>query len=151
MTKPLYRTVGVACDHAGYTVMHVIAELLQQQGYPVVEFGTDSAETSVDYPEFGARLAQGLLRGEVDVGVAACGTGNGMAMSLNRFAGVRAALCWEPALAHFARAHNDANVLVLPARYLTVEEVVPIVECFLRDDFEGGRHLRRIRLLDTLG
>lgn len=139
--------IGLACDHAGYELKEALRGYLQGSGYTVVDYGTYSP-ASVDYPDYAQRLADGLGRGEVRCGVAMCGTGNGISMALNRHHGVRAALCWHPELARLARAHNDANVVSLPARFVSYDEATAIVSAFLGGVFEGGRHQRRI---DKLG
>ena len=141
--------LGLACDHAGYALLETIRTWLDGHGYPHRDYGTDSAELSVDYPDFAHRLAQALQRGEVARGIAICGTGNGISMTLNRHTGVRAALCWNREIAEMARRHNDANVLALPGRYLNAQEAQALLEVFLTTDFEGGRHARRIAKIES--
>lgn len=116
---------------------------LGAQGYEVLDFGTDSPE-SVDYPDFAHPLAEAVESGELPLGVALCGTGEGMAMTLNKHQGIRAGLAWAPEIGALIRQHNNANVLVLPARFITNDEAVNILDTFLATEFEGGRHQRRI-------
>lgn len=113
----------------------------------MVDCGTNSGE-SVDYPVFASRLAEALLAGKAPLGIAICGTGNGISMALNRHRGVRAALCWQPELASLARQHNNANVLSLAGRFITLDAAKAIVKAFLSASFEGGRHARRVALFD---
>lgn len=141
------KKIGLAADHAGYRLKEGIRQALEAQGYSLVDYGTDG-ETSVDYPDFSAKLAAGLQRGEVGMGIATCGSGNGISMSLNRHSGIRAALCWQPELARLARAHNDANILALPGRFVTLAEAMEMVRIFLGTEFEGGRHSRRVKKID---
>ncbi|MDE6206245.1 MAG: ribose 5-phosphate isomerase B [Muribaculaceae bacterium] len=135
--------VGLCSDHAGFELKNIIAGYLESKGIPTRDFGTFSDE-SCDYPDFAHPCALAVEAGEVYPAIALCGTGNGIGMTLNKHRGIRAALCWLPELAHFARAHNDANVLVLPARFIAPEVALQTVDTFLDTDFEGGRHIRRI-------
>lgn len=135
--------IGLCSDHAGFEMKNIIAGYLESQGYRTVDFGTYSSE-SCDYPDFAHACALAVERGEVYPGIALCGTGNGIGMTLNKHQGIRAALCWQPELARLARAHNDANVLVMPARFIEPEQALAIVDMFLQTSFEGGRHQRRI-------
>lgn len=137
----------MACDHAGYALKEHLKLALQDWGYTVVDYGTDS-EASVDYPVYAKRLAEGIQKGEVALGVAMCGSGNGISIALNRHAGVRAALSWKLELAVLGRQHNDANVLSLPARYVQEKEAESIVRAFLEAQFEGGRHARRVEAIE---
>ena len=130
-------------DHAGYELKSFLEGYLESNGIAVEDFGTNSAE-SCDYPDFAHPCAQAVESGKCYPGIAMCGSGNGIAMTLNKHQGIRAALCWTPELARLARAHNDANVLVLPARFITPELAVEILDAFLSTPFEGGRHQRRI-------
>ena len=130
-------------DHAGFELKERIKHLLLREGRCCMDFGTDSAE-SCDYPDFAHLLAIAIEKGEVRNGIAICGSGNGIAMTLNKHQGIRAALCWQEEIASLARRHNDANVLVLPGRFVGFEEASRIVEAFLGALFEGGRHQRRI-------
>lgn len=116
---------------------------LSTKGYDVVDFGCDSEE-SIDYPDFGHALAAAIEAGEVEQGVGLCGSGEGMAMTLNKHQGIRAGLCWNTDVAALIRQHNDANVVVLPARFISNDEAMVIVNTFLTSEFEGGRHQRRV-------
>lgn len=137
------KKIGIACDHAGYEMKEFLVGYLGAQGYEVLDFGTDSPE-SVDYPDFAHPLAEAVESGELPLGVALCGTGEGMAMTLNKQQGIRAGLAWAPEIGALIRQHNNANVLVLPARFITNDEAVNILDTFLATEFEGGRHQRRI-------
>ncbi|MBP3534609.1 MAG: ribose 5-phosphate isomerase B [Muribaculaceae bacterium] len=137
--------IGICSDHAGFELKEIIkAELAKRPEVDeVVDFGTHSAE-SCDYPDFAHPCACALERGEVWPAIGICGSGNGIAMTLNKHQGVRAAMCWQPELARLARAHNDANCLVLSARFISVETAKEVLDAFLTSSFEGGRHERRI-------
>jgi ribose 5-phosphate isomerase B len=137
------KTVGVACDHAGYPLKQFVLQYLEEKGYPVKDYGTWS-DASVDYPDYGHALAQGIESGEVYPGIAICGSGQGISMTLNKHQGIRAALVWQPEIAHMARLHNDANILVLPGRYMSEETAKACLDEFFNTSFEGGRHVRRI-------
>lgn len=134
---------GLCCDHAGYLLKEQVKKLLTEKGYECIDFGTYSEERA-DYPDFAHLLGKAIDAQELPMGIAICGSGNGISMALNKHRGVRAALCWEEELAALARAHNDANVLSLPARFISFEEAEKIVNAFLSTDFEGGRHEARI-------
>ena len=137
------KKIGIACDHAGYEMKEFLGGYLGAQGYEVLDFGTDSPE-SVDYPDFAHPLAEAVESGELPLGIAPCGTGEGMSMTLNKHQGIRAGLAWAPEIGALIRQHNNANVLVLPARFITNDEAVNILDTFLATEFEGGRHQRRI-------
>lgn len=133
----------MASDHAGYDLKCVIKPYLESKGYQVKDFGTFSSE-SCDYADFAHPAAKAVESGECDFGVAMCGSGNGIQITLNKHQKIRAALCWLPELARLARQHNDANFLVMPARFISVENAKEIVDAYLSSDFEGGRHARRV-------
>lgn len=135
--------VAMASDHAGYQLKEVLKTVLEEKGYEVKDFGTDS-EASCDYPDYAHPCAEAVEKGECAFGVAMCGSGNGIAMTLNHHKGIRAAICWLPELASLARQHNNANVLVLPARFISEAEAKSILDAYLAADFEGGRHERRV-------
>ena len=137
------KKIGIACDHAGYEMKEFLVGYLGAQGYEVLDFGTDSPE-SVDSPDFARPLAEAVESGELPLGIALCGTGEGMSMTLNKHQGIRAGLAWAPEIGALIRQHNNANVLVLPARFITNDEAVNILDTFLATEFEGGRHQRRI-------
>ena len=136
--------IAICSDHAGFGLKSIIEGYLEAQGLEYEDFGTYSEE-SCDYPDFAHPAAEAIERGECYPGIAMCGTGNGIAMTLNKHQGIRAALCWNTELAALARQHNDANVLVLPARFIGPEVALAIVDTFLNTGFDGGRHERRIR------
>lgn len=135
--------IGICSDHAGFEYKTRLMAYLVSKGYEVVNFGTDG-EQSCDYPDFAHPLAEALGSGSVDKGIAICGTGNGMAMTLNHHDGIRAGLAWNVAIAHMVKSHNNANVLVLPARFVSYRMAVMMVREWLTTEFEGGRHQRRI-------
>lgn len=137
------KTLGLSCDHAGYELKEFIKQLLDSRGLAYKDFGTYSAE-SCDYPDFAHALARAMEAGEVYPGIAICGSGNGISMALNKHQEIRAALCWEEEIARLARAHNDANVLVMPGRFISREEAEKALDAFLNTPFEGGRHQRRV-------
>lgn len=138
------KVIGVASDHAGFEIKEYAKTWLEEHGYTVKDFGTYTS-SSCDYPDFGHPLAESVEAGESTMGVAVCGSGEGISMTVNKHQGIRAALCWIPEIAHLARQHNDANILVLPGRFITKEEADRILEEFFSTDFDGGRHLRRIQ------
>jgi len=135
--------VAMASDHAGYQLKKTIERHLKEQGFEVIDYGTDSEE-SCDYPDFAHPAADAVESGECKFGVAMCGSGNGMQITLNKHQGIRAALCWLPELGALARQHNNANFLVLPARFISEEEAICITDAYLEATFEGGRHERRV-------
>ena len=135
--------IGIANDHAGYDLKLKLVEFLKEKGIGCVNFGANTSE-SVDYPEFGHRLAIAVEKGEVDLGISICGTGNGINITANKHQGIRSALCWNKEISRLARLHNDANILALPGRFISSEEAYEIVDTFLNTPFEGGRHLQRI-------
>lgn len=137
------KPIAICCDHAGYELKEQLKKYLASKGYTVDDFGTHSEE-SCDYPDFAHPCAEAVESGRDYPGIAMCGSGNGIAMTLNKHQGIRAALCWEPELARLARAHNDANILVMPARFIPADTARQIVDTFIATPFEGGRHTRRI-------
>lgn len=137
------KKIAMASDHAGYDLKQEIKAYLQEKGYEIVDFGTDS-DASCDYADYAHPCAAAIESGECEFGVAMCGSGNGISMTLNKHQGIRAALCWLPELAALARQHNNANVLVIPARFISSLDARRIVDAYLESDFEGGRHQRRI-------
>lgn len=137
------KKVAMCSDHAGYELKEIIKNYLASLGAEVEDFGTHSTY-SCDYPDFAHPCAQAVESGQCYPGIALCGTGNGIAMTLNKHQGIRAALCWQPELAQLARAHNDANILVLPARFIDPQTALEVVAAFLSTPFDGGRHQRRI-------
>lgn len=137
------KKIGIACDHAGYEMKEFLVGYLDAMGYEVLDFGTHSPER-VDYPDYGHALAAAIETGEAERGIGLCGSGEGMAMTLNKHQGIRAGLCWNIEVATLIRQHNDANVIVLPARFVTNDEAVAMLDAFLNTPFEGGRHQARI-------
>ena len=156
------KTVGVACDHAGYPLKKFVLEYLEEKGYPYKDYGTKFvleyleekgypykdygtwSDASVDYSDFGHALAEGIESGEVYPGIAICGSGEGISMTLNKHQQVRAGLCWIPEIAHLIRQHNDANVLVMPGRFIDNNMARKIMDEFFTATFEGGRHQKRV-------
>ncbi len=137
------KPVGFCSDHAGYELKSLLEGYLEADGTTFIDFGTHSAD-SCDYPDFAHPCAEAVERGDVYPAIAICGSGNGIGMTLNKHQGVRAALCWDVELARLARAHNDANVLVLPARFIDPTLATKIVDTFLNTPFEDGRHQARV-------
>lgn len=135
--------IGFASDHAGYEYKQQLIAYLRRKGYSVVDYGTHGT-ASVDYADFAHDLANAVETREVDRGIALCGTGNGMAMTLNHHKGIRAGLAWNREVGALVSQHNDANVLVLPARFITLTMARLIIRTWLETPFEGGRHARRI-------
>lgn len=135
--------ISIGNDHAGPAYKQAIVKLLESRGYNVTNYGTDDFG-SVDYPDFGHKVAFDVEEGKADFGIVICGSGNGIAMTANKHQGVRCALCWTKEIAELARLHNDANVISIPARYTSIEQAVAMVEAFLDTKFEGGRHLTRV-------
>lgn len=135
--------IGIASDHAGYALKQYVKTYLTETGEVFKDYGCDSEE-SCDYPDYAHALAYGLEKGECDLGIAICGSGEGISMTLNKHQHIRAALVWKPEISHLARQHNNANVLVMPGRFITNEEARQIMQEFLKTPFEGGRHERRI-------
>ena len=137
------KTIGIASDHAGFALKQFVKSYLERKGYEYKDYGTYTEE-SCDYSDFGHALAKGIEDGEVYPGIAICGSGEGINMTLNKHQSIRAGLCWIPEIAHLIRQHNNANVLVMPARFISYQMAVSIVRAWLTTDFAGGRHQRRI-------
>ena len=135
--------IAIGSDHAGFHCKSVISKMLQKEGHVVLDFGTDS-EVSVDYPDHAHPLADAVQQGKAKFGILICGSGNGVCMTANKHKGIRAALCWNKATAGLARQHNDANVLCIPARFVSQHLANSMVKIFLSTDFEGGRHCNRV-------
>ena len=135
--------IGIASDHAGYPLKEHVKAYLDSRGVTWKDYGTYS-EASCDYPDYGHALARGMEAGECEKGIAVCGSGEGISMTLNKHQHIRAALCWRPEIARLARQHNDANVLVMPGRFVTFEQADTIMDEYLSTPFEGGRHGKRI-------
>jgi len=135
--------VVIASDHAGVEYKTKLITFLKEKGFEIIDFGPQTEE-SVDYPDFAHLVAESVAKGEGDLGVLLCGSGNGINMSANKHQEIRSALCWTKEIAELARLHNNANVLAMPARFISYEEAEQIAETFLNTDFEGGRHERRV-------
>ncbi len=135
--------IGLGGDHAGYKYKEALIKMLTIKGYTCQDFGT-SSEESVDYPDYIHPLAAAIEQNQIELGIAICGSGNGVAMTANKHKGIRAALCWNPELATLAREHNDANMICLPSRFIDIELAKSCVLSFLAANFEGGRHQRRV-------
>ena len=142
--------IAICNDHAGFELKNKVVEFLEGEGAEEIkDFGAYSSESS-DYPDFAHPMASAIKRGEFDFGISICGSGNGISMVLNKHLGIRAALCWKPEIAALARQHNNANVLSLPARFITESEALDIIEVFFMSEFEGGRHQRRVEKIDKI-
>ena len=141
-------TILIAADHAGFELKAKLEAELKKLGYSVKDFGTNSPESS-DYADYAHPLAKDISEGGHKRGILICGTGLGMSYVANRYPNVRAAVTWSPEIAELARSHNDANVLVLPARFVNDEEAVKILRTWLETPFEGGRHERRVVKIDS--
>ena len=135
--------IAIGADHAGFEFKELLKKWLEQSGYAVRDFGTYSLE-SVDYPDFAHPVAEAIENKECDLGLLLCGSANGVAITANKHQGVRAALCWTDEVAELARQHNNANVVCIPARFVSYELAQKILDRFLHSSFEGGRHGRRV-------
>ena len=135
--------IAIGGDHAGFAYKAAIAQHLSVQGHEVKDFGPFS-DSSVDYPDFAHPLAESVEYGTYELGILICGSGNGVAITANKHQGIRAALCWNTEIAMLARQHNDANVIALPARFLSLEEATACADVFISTPFEGGRHAGRV-------
>lgn len=137
------KKIAIGCDHAGVEYKNTIVQELKEKGYIVEDFGTHSKD-SVDYPDFVHPTSTAVETGDCDLGIILCGSGNGAAMTANKHEGIRAALCWNKEIAELARLHNDANILSVPARFVSLHAAITMVFVFLETEFEGGRHQRRV-------
>ena len=135
--------IAIGNDHAGPDYKKAIVAMLESKGHTITNYGTDTVD-SVDYPDFGHKVAFDVSNENVDFGIVICGSGNGIAMTANKHQKVRAALCWMKEIAELARQHNDANIISIPARYTSIPQAVQMVETFITTEFEGGRHQIRI-------
>ncbi len=135
--------IPIGADHAGFELKTAIIDHLTAAGYTLKDFGCYSEE-SIDYPDFGHPVANMVEENEGMLGILICGSGNGINMTANKHQGVRSALCWKNELAELARQHNNANIIALPARFISTAEAIEMVDTFLTTDFEGGRHERRV-------
>jgi ribose 5-phosphate isomerase B len=142
-------SISIGSDHAGFELKKQIIDYLKNKSFIVIDKGCFSEERA-DYPDFAHHTAESVITKESEFGILMCGRGNGINMTANKHKGIRAALCWTSEIAAMARQHNDANVLVLPARYITISEALKCVDVFLSEKFEGGRHQERIEKIDLL-
>lgn len=134
--------IAVAADHAGFHMKELVCKYLTKEGYVVKDFGAHSDE-DVDYPDFAHLLAYAIEKNEYELGFVFCGTGNGVNMTVNKHQNIRSGLCWNTEIAELTKAHNNANICAIPARFVTSNEVLKIVKVYLNTEFEGGRHERR--------
>ena len=135
--------IAIGADHAGFDLKKVIISYLTEKGHNVEDFGCYSNE-SIDYPDYAHPVCNSIESNKNELGVLICGSGNGISMAANKHAGIRAALSWEPEIAELGRLHNDANIVSIPARFISEETALKIVEVFFTTEFEGGRHQRRV-------
>ncbi len=135
--------ISIGNDHAGPDYKKAIVQFLESKGHQVTNYGTDTID-SVDYPDFGHKVATDVSEGNADFGIVICGSGNGIAMTVNKHPKVRAGLCWTKEIAYLTRLHNDANIISIPARYTSIQQAVEMVETFINTEFEGGRHQTRV-------
>ena len=135
--------IAIGADHAGYELKESVRSLLEQEGHEVINFGTDSTD-SVDYPDYVHPLAKSVIAGEVELGILLCGSANGVCMTANKHREIRAAIAWAPQIARLAREHNNANILCVPARFVSEAQARAFVAEFVNASFEGGRHARRV-------
>ncbi len=140
--------IAIGSDHAGFELKEQLITYLRSHNNKVIDKGCFSLDRA-DYPDYGHAVANAVINNEVDFGVLMCGSGNGINMSANKHKGIRAALCWNSEIALLARQHNDANILVLPARYISIEEAYKCLDDFLTAKFEGGRHQARLEKIDV--
>lgn len=143
MKFDLSKPIAIGADHAGFEYKTAIVQHLNSLGYQVCDFGTYS-ENSVDYPDFAHPTAESVEKNESAFGILVCGSANGVAITANKHQGIRAALCWLSDIAELARKHNNANVVCIPARFISKQEALNIIDAFLKTPFEGGRHQGRV-------
>lgn len=141
------KIIPIACDHAGFELKEKVKSYLSSRGYEVKDYGTNSSE-SVDYPDMVHPLGRDINNGVYEFGIVICGSGNGVQMTVNKYKNVRCALCWTPEIAELARQHNDANILAMPARFISQEVALNIVDKYLSTSFEGGRHEKRVEKIN---
>ncbi|MFA8451691.1 MAG: ribose 5-phosphate isomerase B [Bacteroidales bacterium] len=143
------KTLALGCDHAGYPMKEAIKAFLLEQNYTIKDFGTDSEE-SVDYPDFIHPLAHAINDGEIERGIIFCGSGNGVQMTANKYPNVRAGLCWDTTQAHLIREHNNANIMSLPGRFVSIDDAKKMVSEYLETEFAGGKHQRRVEKINQI-
>jgi len=139
--------IAIGNDHAGVEVKRKIENFLSEKGHTVINKGSDGKE-KVDYPDFIHPVSIEVKEKKAQIGIIICGSGNGAAMTANKHKGIRAAICWNKEIAELARQHNDANIVSIPSRFLSDEEIIKIIEVFIKTSFDGGRHKRRIEKID---
>ncbi|GAA0873834.1 ribose 5-phosphate isomerase B [Wandonia haliotis] len=137
------RIIPIGCDHAGFELKEYLKEYLTEKGYEVKDYGTYSAD-STDYPDYAHAVSDFVENNEDILGILICGSGNGISMTANKHQGIRCALCWETEIAELARLHNNANIIALPARFISREAAIEMVDTFFSTEFEGGRHANRV-------
>lgn len=135
--------IAIGSDHAGFDLKMALISWMEENNLEMYDFGTYSEE-SVDYPDYAHAVAQAVESGEYERGVLICGTGLGVSMTANKHQGIRAALCWQEEIARLSRVHNDANIICFPGRFMKPDDAIKLLEVFLKTEFEGGRHLRRV-------
>ena len=141
--------VAIGCDHLGYVLKVPLIEYIKELGYEVVDLGCDSTQ-SVDYPIYGEKVGRAVAGGDCQLGIALCGTGAGISLAANRVPGVRAVCCSDEYTAEYTRRHNNANVLAMGMKVVTIETAKRLTKLFLETPFEGGRHERRVKMLDDI-
>lgn len=144
-----FKQIAIGCDHAGFVIKECLKQNLGNSGYLFHDFGTFS-ETSMDYPDTAHPLAKAVQSGKYKFGILICGSGNGVAIVANKYTGIRAAICWNEDITTLARRHNDANIIVLPARFISQEDAVKFVMVFFTTEFEGGRHQQRVEKINNV-
>lgn len=141
------KTIALGSDHAGFELKNDLIVYLIEKGYDLADMGPDSAD-SVDYPDYAHKVASAVADGNACCGILICGSGNGVCITANKHTGIRAALCWEPEISALAKQHNNANVICLPARFISQEKAFAIVDAYLNMEFEGGRHANRVNKIE---
>lgn len=141
--------IAIACDHAGFELKQVVIAHLEKMGFETKDFGTYSAD-SCDYPDYAHKVGSAINNGTYRRGIVICGSGNGVQMTVNKYPNVRCALCWTPEIAHLGRQHNDCNIISLPARFISEETALSIVDEYINTSFEGGRHQRRVEKINKI-
>ena len=145
----LTQTIAIGADHAGFEYKTVIIDLLQNKGFKVKDFGTNSPD-SVDYPDFAHPVASAVENGDAGCGILICGSANGVAITANKHKGIRAAICWQTEIARLARQHNNANIICIPSRFVSTPAAEEMVNVFLNTSFEGGRHQNRVKKIASI-
>ena len=143
------RIIGIASDHAGFELKQTIKKYMDEKDYQVIDFGTNSLE-SMDYPDVIHPLCKSIENKIIDIGIIICGSGNGVNITANKYPYIRSALCWLPEIAALSKQHNNANIIALPARFISNELAINIVDSYLSSEFEGGRHQRRVEKITDM-